>query len=158
MCDCFTSMWIEIQLFSKDQNKANIPKEDCPICFEPLDSPANNSCCAGYGSRLNCGHYVHVSCQIHKNSDLRRCSICRKELAHHFIYHGIISKTIVSKLSPSCFEALKKKLPLSSSDNDELKKRGIEFESLRKNLELMYENQDNAEVLEKVFQKLWIKK
>ena len=55
--------------------------ENCPICQDKLSEDSCYGCkCSPYASRLICGHYAHVSCQIDYNPDVSRCSVCRKNL------------------------------------------------------------------------------
>jgi hypothetical protein len=81
--DCILSSKIESHLFrpflDEKQLGFDTPKEDCPICLESLSTAAKlgNPCCGTYARMLYCGHWVHVSCQINRNKDRTRCSICR---------------------------------------------------------------------------------
>lgn len=99
MCHCLLSTHIEAQLFIHDvPNKTEIPDEVCPICLESLLTNNPASCCGGYTKQLHCGHYVHVSCQINKNTDLIRCSLCRKQLTDTIIYYNICKSLMMNKI------------------------------------------------------------
>lgn len=102
MCDCLLSTRIEMELFDKFDN--NIPDEDCPICLDKLTINSLISCCGGYARKLNCGHYVHVNCQINKNPDLIHCSVCRAQLTSTDIYYKICRAKILNKLPIGYFK------------------------------------------------------
>ena len=160
-CDCFYSSRLELNIFSiasVDKNK--IPDSECPICLDSLNETSKNSCCSGYARRLkNCGHYVHVSCQLNKNPDLRRCPVCREVQADHNIYLMIITRMFASKLQSERFEELKKKEPMSyeEGEGENLKKFAKDTEAVKANFMTMYENQNNPEELEKLFKRLCFK-
>jgi hypothetical protein len=42
----------------------DVPDEVCPICLVQLRQKPPAKCCGRYPKRLNCGHWVHVCCQV----------------------------------------------------------------------------------------------
>ena len=106
MCNCLLSSRIESEIFMPFTeiddvlNPTNILNEDCPICLQSLkiNLSGTNVCCGGYARKLKCGHSVHVCCQIYKNINLRKCSLCRKELTTTNIYYKICRAIYINKI------------------------------------------------------------
>jgi len=128
MCDCLLSTRIEIELF--DSNRNNIPNDDCPICLIPLKENAYLSCCGGYAKKLKCGHYVHVSCQINKNTDLIRCPICRQQLTNVVLYYKINQSKIINKLPLQYQRKFLQKIELSDEEINDLLTIGINYKKI----------------------------
>ena len=149
MCDCLLSLRIETLLFEINENEIIID-EDCPICLIPLKKNPENSCCCGYARKLKCGHYAHVSCQINKNPDFIRCSLCRKILTDSSIYYYIIHNIMVKKL-PQGYQRL-----LSEEELEYLLKiHKIDYSPLIHGLTGLELIKDNDIELQKVFKYFW---
>lgn len=102
MCDHTVTKIIEYRIFEINENDIAINDDNhlCHLCNIPLKQEAKTKCCVGYARKLKCGHYVHVSCQIHKTPDFVICSLerCKKIITDPSIYYDIIHYLITKPL------------------------------------------------------------
>ena len=161
MCNCLLSTRIESAIFShKDGdmmdilNPNNVPDEECPICLEPLKIPSHDCCCGNYARKLNCGHFVHVTCQINKNPDFIRCSLCRTQLTPNDIYYKICKSILVNKL-PLHYQRQFLNGCLSKEVIKELENiYEINYERIKYIFDYVNKNKENELIIKKIFDAL----
>lgn len=159
MCNCLLSTRIEREIFSNKnplEYMDDIPNDDCPICLESLKIRAN-VCCGGYARSLKCGHYVHVSCQINHNPDLRQCPICRAELTNADIYYRIMRRFFISKLPIHYQSKLSNNDILSENEIDNLQKYGIVYQQIKTILDGLDTIRTDTNKTKNFFSMIWRK-
>lgn len=153
MCNCLLSTRIESELFAGIDN--NIPDEDCPICLVNLKQYAPSACCGGYARKLNCGHYVHVSCQIDKNHDLIHCSLCRTKLTTSNIYFKICRAKMINGM-PHGYSKLYINDQLTDKMKDDLKtKYHFDIDRLTRSLDYLNTIKDDEKEMFDFFKMVW---
>lgn len=74
--NCLQSTLIEAFTFGTRDGMV-LPDEECPICLGKLSEKSDLSCCGGYAKPLIvCGHWAHVGCQIDRNPEPMKCTVC----------------------------------------------------------------------------------
>lgn len=97
--DCVQLKFLEEILFvsEEDEIEENFEEDNiCPICYKPLGELADDACCGTYVKQLECGHNVHVVCQLEKTHDILRCHTCL-ELSQNVIACNNIIEHMVNK-------------------------------------------------------------
>jgi hypothetical protein len=154
MSTCMLSTRIEAELFVKT-NKEEIPGEPCPICLEPLKENSKIGCCGTYAKKLKCGHFVHVSCHINKNPDLRQCSVCRAELTDISIYFKILKAIEINKF-PIHYQMKLIQVSLTQDDIIDLEKYGLNFTNHISYIVYLGSIKNDEYKLKEEFRKKWV--
>ena len=155
MCHCLLSTRIEAELFIHGvPNKTEIPDEACPICLESLRTNSSASCCGGYAKQLHCGHYVHVSCQINNNTDLIRCSLCRKQLTNTILYYNICKSLMMNKL-PFGYKRAFLDNTLTEQMSLSIERCGIDIAKQRRALGYLDSIKNNEQEMFDFFKSVW---
>lgn len=163
MCWCLLSTRIESELFSKPEGNVldmlkteNIPDEECPICLEPLRSTQTNTCCGGYARKLKCGnHFVHVSCQINKNTDLLKCPVCRTQLASTDIYYKICSAIFINKLPLHYQRKFIDNKLINDEINDITQNYGIDYGGIKLVYDYLRGIKNDEAKITRYFKEIW---
>lgn len=157
MCDCLISTWIEAQLFdAKPIDPNDIPDENCPLCLHPLRLETPNTCCGSYSKPLKCGHYTHVSCQINKNQDLNKCSVCQKQLSDNHLYFNICKSKIISIL-PLHYQKKYHENNLSQQEIYELAANGIDYYKIKTVTDYLEFIKNDQSEMNYFFKTIWLK-
>lgn len=157
MSHCALSARIESVLFATPvPARFEIPDEACPICLCPLRETSTASCCGGYARKLKCGHFVHVSCQIDRNPDMLRCSVCRQTNAIYWVYYRVIHAVLCRSIPPH-YQAKFMKKTLTPAEFNDIKNYGVDPDEVAEACDKLARIRDDEEALRATFAEIWRK-